>query len=53
MGNSQVESAAEHGPAIFEDIIAAEIMPQAQGDGGQLKAASAAAVVDHGIIAGF
>ena len=51
MGDAEIEGAAHHGAAVFKDVHAAEVVPQAEGDGGQANAAAAAAAVRHGVVA--
>src|SRR5208282_764301 len=53
VGDAQVEGAQHHRTAVLEDIDAAEVVPQAQGDGGQANAAAATAAVLHGVVALF
>ena len=42
MGDPQIEGAQEHRTGIFQAIDPTEVVPEAQGDGGQLQAAPAA-----------
>lgn len=52
MSDAQVEGAAQHGASVLQRINAAEVVPQAEGDGRQEQAAAAGAAVWHGVVAG-
>ncbi len=51
MGDAEIERAADHRPGRVERAVVAEIVPEAQGQGGQLEAAAAASVVGHCLVA--
>ncbi len=51
MGDAAVEGAADDGAAGLEHVAAAEIVPEAEGDGRQIEARTAAAAIGHGLIA--
>jgi hypothetical protein len=52
VGDPEVKSPTQNGAASLEHIGAAEILPQAQGDGRQVKPAAPAAAIGHGVVAG-
>jgi hypothetical protein len=49
--DAQIEGAARHRPAVFVNVVAAEVVPQPQRHGRQFQPAAAAAVVAHRRIA--
>ncbi|MNW69984.1 hypothetical protein D3C74_491450 [compost metagenome] len=51
MGDAQIECPAHHSAAVLEQVVAAKIMPQAQGNSRQQQAAPAGSVVFHIVIA--
>ncbi len=50
MGDAQVKGASHHGAGVFEDIDAAEIVPEAERNRGQLQSAASAAAIQIGVI---
>ena len=47
MGDAEVEGAAQDGALGVEGVGVAEVVPQAERDGGQLQTAASAAAVLH------
>ncbi|MNI77439.1 hypothetical protein D3C73_1337320 [compost metagenome] len=50
VGDSQIERSAHHRSAVLKDIVAAEVMPQPEGNRRQLQAAASAAVIFHVLV---
>jgi hypothetical protein len=50
VSDAEVEGAAEHGASVFEIIVATEVVPEAERDGGKLDAAASAAAILHGVV---
>jgi hypothetical protein len=51
VGDAQVERAAEHVALGLERLVVAEVVPQAQGDGGQVEPAGTDAAIGHAPVA--
>ena len=51
MGDAEVEGAADDRALVLERLVVAEVVPQAERDGGELEAAAAAAAVGHRVVA--
>ena len=52
VGDAEREGAAEHGAGVIEAVDATEVVPEAEGNGGQEETARAAAAIGHGVVAG-
>ena len=51
MRDAEVEGPAQHGPLALQRHVVAEVVPQAERDGGQLQAAAAAPAELHRVVA--
>ncbi len=50
VGDAEVESPAQHRLSILEGVDAAEIVPEAERNGGEKQSAAATAAVLHGVV---
>lgn len=51
MGHAEVEGTAQDRALVVERAVVAEVVPEAEGDRGELEAAAAGAAVLHGVVA--
>ena len=51
VGDAQVEGPPQDRPLAVQGAVVAEVVPQAEGDRGQVEAAAPAAAVGHGLVA--